>query len=133
MTLQTSMLFYHIWSLIKLIVGIAILLLMYLYVDPYQDPAVAFGFGLVWAFTSAWGLTFYIIRWLQSLISTRHSKDIATESYKLSLLRWFFVLINLSMLLLWVRNKLLGWLMLVGFVVLQVALATSPTPETHEW
>ena len=50
---------YHIFSLIKIIVALIILVALYFTIDPYVDPLIALSGGMVGLFLLAWGSSFF--------------------------------------------------------------------------
>ncbi|MBU0626213.1 hypothetical protein KKG31_07630 [Patescibacteria group bacterium] len=53
------------------------------------------------------------------------------DSYKLSLLFGIYVMINAALILSEYRNKIIGIVLLAGFILLQIALF-SDTKQVHE-
>ena len=119
------MLYYHLGSLIKIVVGALILLLVYFYVNVYDDPLVAISFSFLGIFIVSRGLSFYAFFGLTRLFSSRAKTHVASYSYKMSLLFGIFMLLNVLLLLMGQRNRLWGGLLIVGFVVLQIILAPA--------
>ena len=106
-------------------VGAVILLLVYFYVNVYQDPLVAISFSFLGIFIVSWGVSFYLFFGATRLFSSRASTHIASYSYKVSLLFGVFMLLNVLLLLMGQRNRLWGGLLIVGFVVVQILLAPA--------
>ncbi len=114
------MIFYHIWSLIKIIIGLSVIYLLYNYINIYQDPLIAIGFWFFWLFLVTWWVSFYIFFILQKFFSKLDNLKISSKSYKLSLLFWLFLLINLSFVILEERNKIIWLAILIIFIILHI-------------
>lgn len=128
-----SMYLYHIASLIKFVLGLIILLITYMFINVYEDPVIGIWLVILWLFIAARGASFYLFLVLQKFFRDVSQERIIKDSYKLSLLFGIYVLINALFLLLWYRSKFLWIILLVGFIVLQVALFSEQKKETHEF
>ncbi len=126
------MVLYHIWAVAKVLLGILILRMVYVYIDPTLDPAMWLWFWFLWIFITAWWSSFYLFFAIQSLISSKDTIRLAKESYKLSLLFGIFILINISLLFLEQRTKLLWAVLFLLFVGLQVFLAVAPHAQDYK-
>ena len=124
------MILYHIASITKFILGLAILFITYTSINVYEDPAVAIGLGFVGLFIAMrWG-SFYIFLVLQRLFRAHIGADrIMKDSYKLSLLFGIYVMINVLFLLLWRWNKRRWILLLTWFIGLQMLLFQPHSPH----
>ena len=65
---------------------------------------------------------FFVFLAFQKRFRDARIDDMMKDSYKLSLLFWIYVIINLLLISLWYRSKLLGIWLFIGFVFLQVFL-----------
>jgi hypothetical protein len=124
---------YHIASLIKFVLGLIILLITYTSINVYEDPVIGIGLSILWLFIAARGASFYLFLVLQKFFRDLSPDRLIKDSYKLSLLFGIFVLINALFLFLWYRSKLLGIILLVGFILLQMALFSEQKKTTHEF
>lgn len=125
---------YHIIALTKLVLWLGILLLVYLTINVYEDPIVGIWLGFLWLFIASRWLSFFIFFEIQSLVyKLRTRNQIVAESYKLSLLFGIYAMINVSMILLWQRTKLLGILLLLWFVWLQILLFSKSNKPSENW
>jgi hypothetical protein len=124
---------YHIASLIKFILGLIILLITYTSINVYEDPVIGIGLSILWLFIAARGASFYLFLVLQKFFRDLSPDRLIKDSYKLSLLFGIFVLINALFLFLWYRSKLLWIILLVGFILLQMALFSEQKKTTHEF
>jgi hypothetical protein len=124
---------YHIASLIKFILGLIILLITYTSINVYEDPVIGIGLSILWLFIAARGASFYLFLVLQKFFRDLSPDRLIKDSYKLSLLFGIFVLINALFLFLWYWSKLLWIILLVGFILLQMALFSEQKKTTHEF
>ncbi len=124
---------YHVWSLLKLVLGAAILLITYTTINVYEDPVIGIGLSILWLFMAARGASFYLFFGLQKFFRNLSEDRLTKDSYKLSLLFGIFVLINALFLLLWYRSKFLGIILLVGFIILQAALFSEQKKSDNEY
>ncbi len=113
---------YTIISLIKMVLWLVTSILVYSYINVYEDPVVWLGLGFLWIFIFAWGASFFVFLAFQKRFRDVKLDDMMKDSYKLSLLFWIYVIINLLLISLWYRSKLLGIWLFIGFVFLQVFL-----------
>ncbi len=113
---------YYIASLSKFILWAIILIMDYTTLNVYEDPAIAIGLGFLGLFIAARGASFFLFLWIQKWYRHVDSERLVKDSYKLSLLFGFFVIVNGLLLLLGWRSKLLGIILLAGFIALQVSL-----------
>ena len=124
---------YYIASLIKFVLGIAIMLITYTSINVYEDPVIGIGLGILWLFIAARGASFFLFLWIQKFFRDISKERLVKDSYKLSLLFGIYVLINALFLLLWYRSKFLWLLLLVGFIILQVVLFSEQKKTTNEF
>ncbi len=122
---------YHIITLIKIVVGVVIIFFTSTAVDPYQDPWIWLGFGFWWVFMLIRWISFYIFWWWKTLfandISTKKNKEqLAIDSYKLSLLFWLYIIVNLWIMFQWYWTRFLWILLFIGFVVIQIFISIKP-------
>jgi len=116
------MYFYHIVSGVKIVLGTVIMLLVYNFVNVYEDPIIWIGLGFLWLFIATWWVSFFLFLWWQNLFRRVKQLRIIKDSYKLSLLFGIYAMINVLLLLMWQWTKLLWLLLLLGFIMLQVIL-----------
>jgi len=126
------MILYHIASITKLVLWLAILFITYTSINVYEDPAVAIGLGFLGLFIAMrWG-SFYVFLVLQRLFRAHMGVDrIMKDSYKLSLLFGIYVMINVLFLLLWRWNKRRWIILLVWFIGLQMLLFQPHSPHDN--
>lgn len=124
---------YHIASLIKFVLGLVILLITYTFINVYEDPVIGIGLMILGIFIAARGASFYIFLGLQKFFRDVAQERLIKDSYKLSLLFGIYVLINALCILLWYRSKFLWIILLVGFIVLQVALFSEQKKANNEF
>jgi hypothetical protein len=124
---------YHIASLIKFVLGLLILLITYTSINVYEDPVIGIGLIILWLFIAARGASFYLFLGFQKFFRDLPKDRLIKDSYKLSLLFGIYVLINALFLLLGYRSKFLWLILLVGFIILQVALFSEQKKTTNEF
>jgi hypothetical protein len=123
---------YQIASATKFVLWLIILILVYSYINVYEDPWVGISLGFLWLFIMLRWLSFYIFLLWQKLFRTNQDEErITKDSYKLSLLFWIYAVINVLLLILWNRSKFLWLILLVGFIALQISLF-SEKKQSHE-
>lgn len=110
---------YKIISLIKMILGLVTSILVYTYINVYEDPVVWLGLGFLWLFMLSRWASFFVFLALQKWFRESSLDDMMKDSYKLSLLFGIYVIINLLLISLWYRSKLLGIALFIWFVFLQ--------------
>lgn len=124
---------YHIASLVKFVVGLAILLITYTSINVYEDPVIGIGLIILWLFIAARGASFYLFLVLQKFFREVSEERLVKDSYKLSLLFGIYILINALLLLSWYRNKFVWIILLVGFIGLQAILFSEHKTTTNEF
>ncbi|MFA5747810.1 MAG: hypothetical protein WC872_01720 [Candidatus Absconditabacterales bacterium] len=124
---------YHIASIAKAILGLIIIIIDYTLINVYEDPVIGIGLGLLGTFIFAWGISFYLFIGIQKIFRNTDNERIVKDSYKLSLLFGIYIMINVLLLLLGYRGKLIGILLLIGFAILQISLFAdnSQKDERH--
>lgn len=111
---------YHIFSLIKLIVGFIILLSLYFLIDPFADPLIAISGIMLWLFLLARGWSFYIFGlWEEYIRHKQNTNDRIMYQYKLSLLFSLYILFNTIFLLRQTWTIALGIVFLILFILIQ--------------
>ncbi len=115
--------FYYTTAILKSILWIAILTITYTSINVYEDPIIALSLGFLWIFVLARWLSFFLFLFGQKLFNKLKSEDDAIkDSYKLSLLFWFFCIINVLLLVLSRRTKITGIILLIIFIWMQIFL-----------
>lgn len=122
------MLFYAIWWILKIVIWILTLLYLFNYVNVYEDQKIWLIFWFIWLFLLAWWISFFVFFVTQKLFSNRPNVKIASKSYRLSLLFWMFIIINVLLILIEKWSKLTWlWIMII-FIILQLV-----TISDNEW
>jgi hypothetical protein len=103
---KTSYRRYHVGALLKISLGVIVGLLLYFFINPQQDPIVAISLILLSVFLVGRGTSFYGF-WLINLVAKRTTDEIVSDSYKMSLLFGFFVIINSALIFMQAWSKLL--------------------------
>ena len=120
---------YQTSSIIKIILGAAILLITYTSINVYEDPIIAISLGFLWIFILARGISFFIFLFWQRLFhKLKPESNAVKDSYKLSLLFWIFCIINVLLILSSHRNKLIWIILLIVFILMQIFLF-----ERNDW
>jgi len=122
---------YYWAALGKCVLWALILLIDYTSINVYEDPTVGIGLWFLWMFILSRGASFFLFLWVQKLYRQIEKDRLVKDSYKLSLLFGIFVMINILLLLLWYRNKIIGLALLLGFVALQITLF-SDSKASHD-
>lgn len=123
---------YQIASTSKLVLWIIILVLVYSYINVYEDPWAWISLWLLWLFITLWWLSFYVFLLWQKIFRTNQDIDrITKDSYKLSLLFGIYSIINVLLLVLWTWSKFLWLILLIWFIGLQILLF-SENQTKHE-
>ncbi len=125
--------FYKIVSIIKVILWITTILLTYYNINLYEDPTIAIGLGFFGLFIFLRGLSFFIFWGILYMNSKRDTDPlkIKKDSYKSSFLFWMFIMINILLILLWNRTKILGLVILVIFIFLHIILFSDPRNDNN--
>jgi hypothetical protein len=111
---------YQILSLIKIIIGLIICISLYFTIDPYADPIIALGGGMIGIFIlSRWASFYAFYGWKKFIYHEQENITMITESYKLSLLFGIYILINALLLLRHQWTWLTGIVLFVGFIIMQ--------------
>lgn len=114
---------YHTTAIIKIVLWITVLLITYTCINVYEDPIIALSLGFLWIFILAWWVSFFLfLLWQKLFHKLKSDEDATKDSYKLSLLFWFFCIINTILLVMSRRNKLTWLIILVAFIFIQIFL-----------
>lgn len=114
---------YHTTAIIKIILWVTVLLITYTSINVYEDPIIALSLGFLWIFILAWWLSFFLfLLWQKLFHKLKSDEDATKDSYKLSLLFWFFCIINALLLVMSRRNKSVWLIILVIFIFIQIFL-----------
>lgn len=122
---------YHIGSWIKIIIGVWLGILLYFLINPQEDPALAIGLLLVALFLVGWGASFYMF-WAINSLARRVGDEALSDSYKMSLLFGFFIIINATLIFLEAWSKILGVILLLVFLGLFVVLFRQGNRARHD-
>lgn len=120
---------YYIISGIKAVLGLFILIILYNYINVYQDPVVGIALWFLWSFIFFWWISFFVFLWIQKLFRQQAEDRIIKDSYKLSLLFGIFALLNIGLILLEKRSKVLWLVLLVLFIALHIMLLSENRDE----
>ena len=125
---------YYTTAIIKIVLWIVVLLITYTSINVYEDPVIALSLWFLWVFILAWWASFFLFLLWQKLFHKLKSDDDAIkDSYKLSLLFWFFCIINALLLLMSRRNKSVGLIILIVFIFIQIFLFEKKDGKPSNW
>lgn len=117
--------FYYIASIIKLILWLFIILVTYTSINIYEDPTIWISLWFIWSFIAIRWFSFFLFLRGQKLFRKKEEERIVKDSYKLSLLFGIYAIINILLLILGSRNKLIGILLLWWFILIHILLLES--------
>lgn len=124
--------FYYIAAITKLILGIFIILITYSYINIYEDPVIWISLWFIWTFIAIrWFSFFLFFRW-QKIFRKINKELMVKNSYKLSLLFGIYCVINILLLMLWAWNKFLWFILLAGFIVIQIFLLENKNDKKND-
>ncbi len=124
--------FYYIASIVKLVLWLFIVIVTYTSINIYEDPTIWISLWFIWSFiTIRWFSFFLFLRW-QKLFRKKDEERIIKDSYKLSLLFWIYAIINILLLILWNRNKLVWLLLLWGFILSHILLLENSNAKEED-
>lgn len=122
---------FHTLSLIKIVIGVIVLTLVGLYIDPFQDPQtgiIIWSIGLL--FVCRW--VSYFIFYLYGVKRTDHKLHlIASSSYKSSLLIALYILTHIIFIIIEFRSLSHAFILTVLFIWLYRFLLYWPKPDKH--
>jgi hypothetical protein len=122
---------YQILSLIKIIIGLIICISLYFTIDPYADPIIALGGGMIGIFIlSRWASFYAFYGWKKFIYHEQENITMITESYKLSLLFGIYILINALLLLRHQWTWLTGIVLFVGFIIMQAIVVPEQSHKS---
>lgn len=114
--------FYYIASITKLILWLFIILITYTSISIYEDPVIWISLWFIWVFITVRWLSFFLFLQWQKIFRKIDKERMVKDSYKLSLLFGIYCVINILLLILWKWSKLLWFILLAGFIVIQILL-----------
>jgi hypothetical protein len=118
-------------SLFKLIVGLVVLVLVGLYIDPFQDPetgVIIWSIGLLFF---VWGAAYFAFYFAWLWWSDKKVHLISSYAYKASLLIALYLLSNIILIVIELRSPANGLIVLILFWLLYWFLFYRPAPEQH--
>lgn len=113
---------YNIISWIKFVLGVAIMVIVYTSINIYEDPVIWIGLWFLWLFIASRWISFFLFLWIQNIYRHVSKLRLVKDSYKLSLLFWIYVMVNVILIMSEYRNKFIWILLIVGFILLQISL-----------
>ncbi len=122
---------YHILSIIKLIIGLLVLVIVYIYIDPFQDPETGVIIGSIGLLFLARGGTYFIFYAAGLQWSDHKVQLISSHAYKLSLLVALFFLTNIVFLVVEFWTVTHSLIILLIFWSVYRLIFHKPLPEHH--
>ncbi|MFA7284856.1 MAG: hypothetical protein WC004_03455 [Candidatus Absconditabacterales bacterium] len=122
---------YHTLSLIKLIIGLVVLVIVYQYIDPFQDPETGVIIGSIGLLFLLWGTSYFVFYFAGLRRSDHKIQLIASHAYKLSLLVALFFLTNIVFLVVEFWTALHSFVTLIIFGAIYWFIFHKPLPEQH--
>lgn len=130
--MKVNLKFYYFASIAKLVLWLFIVFITYTSINIYEDPAIAISLWFVGIFIAIRWISFFLfLRW-QKMFRKTNPDRIIKDSYKLSLLFGIYCVINILLLILWNWNKFRWFILLWGFVVIQVLLLENKIEHKNE-
>ncbi|HMY80249.1 MAG TPA: hypothetical protein PLW93_04940 [Candidatus Absconditabacterales bacterium] len=120
-----------ILSAIKLLIGLVVLVLVGVYIDPFQDPQVGVIIGSVGLLFFVWGLSYFVLYICGIKRSDKKLTYISNFSYKTSLLIALYMLSNIILLVLEAWSVTNGVIILILFAALFWFLFFKPSSERY--
>lgn len=120
-----------ILSLFKLLVGLTVLIVVWLYIDPFQDPetwVIIWSIGLLFF---VWWFSYFVFYLLGLRLSDKKVHLISSYSYRASLVIALFVLTNIVLLMIEFWSTTNGLLILLVFGLSYRFLFHRPVPLEH--
>ena len=122
---------YHIISLIKFFLGVAIMTIVYTSINIYEDPVIWIWLWFLWLFIASRWASFFLFLGIQNIYRHVEKIRLIKDSYKLSLLFGIYVMVNVLLIMLEYRNKFIGILLLIWFIILQISLFSDSRSENE--
>jgi|GEM_PF-2635413 len=110
---------YHINSLVKTVIGIAILISVYQFLNPFVDPTSAVIISAVGLILVVWGAGFYIFLLGMSWVSDKKYRYLAPYAYKISFITGVYATLNRMLIGFGIR----GWWIGIGLTIVMLVIA----------
>ncbi len=122
---------YHTLSLIKILVGIVVLILVGMYIDPFQDPQTGIIIWSIGLLFLIWWVSYFIFYFFWVKWTDHKLQMIASSSYKSSLLIALYMMTNIIFIIVEFRSIFHALILTFFFVWLYRFLFYWPKPEKH--
>lgn len=111
-------------ALIKILLGVIILIATISTINVFADEVLGLAFFLLSIFLIVRGSGYFVFRLLQYTMKqyNKYEYEKMAEAYKLSFLFACYVLINIILILIEKRTRLIGINLLLAFVIIQILL-----------
>jgi hypothetical protein len=116
-------------SILKLIIGLVVLVLVGMYIDPFQDPQTWVILGSIWLLFFVRWLSYFVFYYAGVYRSDKKLSLLSSFAYKASLLLALYVLMNIILIIIEFRTIINGILIALLFVALYRFLFYGPKPE----
>jgi hypothetical protein len=116
-------------SILKLIIGLVVLVLVGMYIDPFQDPQTWVILGSIWLLFFVRWLSYFVFYYAGVYRSDKKLSLLSSFAYKASLLLALYVLMNIILIIIEFRTIVNGILIALLFVALYWFLFYGPKPE----
>lgn len=113
---------YNLLALTKIIVCIFVALMMYNYVNFYEDTSFTLPIFLLWILFFVWWVTYFIFYGLEKILTNKSLWSISAISYKQSLLIGVFFFINIGLLSINRWSYIFAFVSLIFMIVLEYFL-----------
>lgn len=111
-------------SLLKIFLWLTILITTIFSINIFEDEALGMTLFLLWTFLLTRGIWYFAFRLLQYALKQYHKYEYEkmTEAYKLALLFSCYILINIILIVIEKRTKLIWINLLLAFIIVQILL-----------
>lgn len=116
-------------SILKLVIGLVVLVLVGMYIDPFQDPQTWVILWSIWLLFFVRWLSYFVFYYAGVYRSDKKLSLLSSFAYKASLLLALYVLMNIILIIIEFRTIINGILIALLFVVLYWFLFYGPKPE----
>ena len=107
-----------ILNIAKLIIGVIIIYLTCNYINIDQDFLIWVFSMWIWAFITIWSISFFILLWIMKIISKEKTNKLTFKAYKYTWLISSYILVNFLLMSLNFWNKLIGFIILIAFLII---------------
>ena len=128
--LYSSMRFYSLWALLKVIFGLAMMWVIYNHVHVYQQPIIGLSLWFLAVFLSVWWGSYFFFLLCYKLFSKRMEQRQNSESYTHSLLLAVRTMVQLSLMITNNRSYFFAGITIAIFLVLHISIVHETAKST---